>query len=350
MNRGRDLLSHRPFGDIEIGHGTHVLDAAQRVPLGVGMHRGHGTLVAGVHGLQHVKSFFAANLAHHDAVGTHTQAVDYQLPLAYGALALDVRRTRFQPHDVFLVHLQFRRVFDSDDAVGIGNVAGEDIQQCGLASAGSAGDQKIQPPLDHGRQQFQHRLGQGLVLNHVTSGDRVAAEAANGQAGAVDGQRGNNGVHAGSVGQAGIHHRRRFVHPPSDARDDAVDDLHQMGVVLEAQAGGLELAGAFHINLVVAVDQDIGDGRVFEQRFQRTQAEDFIENFAGQALPFGEAKRDSLTVHRVAYQQQNFFASRGAGGASQFFQVQTVENLAVKVGFDLLVLGSFEGLQIRHSS
>src|ERR1700680_4829758 len=83
VNRGRDLLPHRSLRDIQIGHGTHVLNAAQRIPLGVGVHRGQRTLVTSVHGLQHVKGFCAANLTHHDAVGTHTQAVDDQLPLAY---------------------------------------------------------------------------------------------------------------------------------------------------------------------------------------------------------------------------------------------------------------------------
>jgi hypothetical protein len=52
----------------------------------VGVNGGHRAFVAGVHGLQHVEGFFAADLAHDDAVGAHTQAVDEQLPLADGAL------------------------------------------------------------------------------------------------------------------------------------------------------------------------------------------------------------------------------------------------------------------------
>ena len=197
--------------------------------------------------------------------------------------------------------------------------------------------------------QFQHGLGQALVLDHVAGGDRIAAEAADGKTGAVDGQRRNDGVHAGAVGQARIHHGRGFIHAPADARDDAVDDLHQVGVVFEAQAGGLELAGPFHVDLVVAVDQNVGDGRILEQRLQRAQAEDLVQNFAGQALAFGEAERHGLAVDRVPDQQQNFFARRVAGSAAQFLQVEAVEDLAMQVGLDLLVLGSLEGLQIRHT-
>ena len=51
--------------------------------------------------------------------------------------------------------------------------------------------------------------------------------------------------------------------PPPNAGDDAVNDLHQVRVVLKAQTGGLEFAGAFYIDLVVAVDQNIGNCRIF---------------------------------------------------------------------------------------
>ena len=85
----------------------------------VGVHRGQRSLVAGVHGLQHVEGFLAAHLAHDDAVGAHTQAVDHQLPLAHRALAFDVGRPGFQAHHVLLLHLQFGRVFNGDDALGI---------------------------------------------------------------------------------------------------------------------------------------------------------------------------------------------------------------------------------------
>ena len=122
-----------------------------------------------------------------------------------------------------------------------------------------------------------------------------------------------------------------------------------MSIVLETQTGGLELARPFHINLVVAVDQNIGDGGVLEQGFQRAQAEDFIQNLARKTLPLGETEGHGLAVHRVPDEQQNFFARRVAGGAPQFLQVEAVQDLAVQIGLDLLVLGSLEGLQIRHT-
>ena len=51
--------------------------------------------------------------------GRMRKRVDDQLPLMDGALAFDVGRPRFQPHDVLLVELQFGGVFDGDDAFAV---------------------------------------------------------------------------------------------------------------------------------------------------------------------------------------------------------------------------------------
>ena len=228
MHRGSDLVAHGALGNVEVRHRDHIFHARHGVARRVGVDRGQRAFVAGVHGLQHVEGFLAAHLAHHDAVGTHTQAVDDQLPLPHRALAFDVGRARFQADDVLLLELQFGGVFDGDDAVGVGNVSREHIQQSRLAGAGSAGDQNVQPAFHHGREQFQHRLGEGLVLDHLARGDRLASETADREAGAIDGQRRNDGVDARSVGQAGIDHRRRFIDAAADAGDDALDDLHEM--------------------------------------------------------------------------------------------------------------------------
>ena len=73
--------------------------------------------MAGVHRLEHVERFLAADLADHDAIGPHTQGVDHQLPLPDGALAFDVRRPRLEPRHVLLVELELGGVFDGDDAL-----------------------------------------------------------------------------------------------------------------------------------------------------------------------------------------------------------------------------------------
>src|ERR1700683_1955576 len=142
-------MANRALGNIEVGYRNHVLDAGQGIAYGVGVDRGERTLVTGVHGLQHIEGFFAADFADHDAVGAHTQTVDDQLTLADGAFALDVGGPGFEADDVFLLELKFGGVFDGDDALYIGNVSGKNVEQRGFSRAGTAGNQKIQLALDH---------------------------------------------------------------------------------------------------------------------------------------------------------------------------------------------------------
>src|SRR5271157_3923422 len=221
-----DLLANGTLGNVEVGHGDHVLDTSQGVARRVGVDSGERTFVAGIHGLKHVEGFFAAHLAHHNAVGTHTQAVDDKLAHANRTFAFDVGRAGFETHYVFLLELQFGRVFDGYDALRIRDVTGKDIENRGFAGARSSGNDQVQTALDHGREQFQHGLGQGLVVEHVARGDRIPAEAADREAGSVERQGRNDGVDARAILEAGIYHRRRLIDAPPDAGHDAVDDLH----------------------------------------------------------------------------------------------------------------------------
>ena len=117
VDRRRDLLPDRLVRDVQVGHRDHRVEAVQRVARAVGVDRRQAAVVAGVHGLQHVERFFAADLADDDAVGTHTEGVDHELPLADGALAFDVGRPRLEPHHVPLPQHQLGRVLDGDDAL-----------------------------------------------------------------------------------------------------------------------------------------------------------------------------------------------------------------------------------------
>ena len=348
MNGAGHLLADGAFRNIEIGHGDHVLDAVQSVARGVGVNGGERALMAGVHGLKHVKGLLAAHLAYHDAVGAHTEAVDDELAHADRALAFDVGRAGFEADDVLLLELQFGRVFDGDDALGVRDVSGKNVEKRGFAGAGTAGNEQIQAALHHGGEQFEHGFGQGFIFEHVARGDGIAAEAADGEAGAVKRERRDNGVDAGAILQAGVHHGRRFIDAAADAGDDAVDDLHQVLVVFEREPRDFKLAAALDVDAVETVDENIGDGRILEQGLERAEAEDFVENFARQALAFGEAERNGFAVDGVADQDENFFAGRVAVGASEFFEVQAVQDLAMKIGLYLLIIATLEGLQISH--
>src|SRR5208282_5457489 len=339
-----DLMANGALGNVQVGHRHHIFNTSQGVARGVGVDGGERALVAGVHGLQHVECFFTAHLADHDAVGTHTQAVDDELAHADRALAFDVGRASFETDDVFLLELQFGCVFDGDDALGIRNVSGEDVENGGFAGAGASGNDHIEAALDHGREQFQHGFGQGFVVEHVARGDGIAAKAANRETGAIERQRRNDGVDARAILQAGIDHGRRFIDAAADARHDAVDDLHEVLVVFERQAGDFELASALDVDAVEAVDENVGNGGIFEQRFEWAQAKNFVEDLARQLLALGKAKRNRLAVDRTANEDENFLARRISSGAAEFFEIEAIENLAMQVRLNLLVLGPFEGL------
>ena len=122
MRRG-DLLAHGAIGEPHAGHLDHRLQTCQRVARGVGVDRGQTAVVAGVHGLQHVDRFAAAYLADDDAVGTHTQRVANEISLRNFTTAFDIWRPGFQSDDVWLLQLQFGRVFNRDDALVFRNVS-----------------------------------------------------------------------------------------------------------------------------------------------------------------------------------------------------------------------------------
>src|SRR5579872_2759752 len=228
-----NLVPNRLLRQIEIGHGDHRFQAAQGIARGVRVDGGHRSFVTGVHGLKHVKGFFAAALADDDAVWTHTKTVDQQLSLSDCALSFHVGRTRFEAHDVLLRQLQLGGIFNRDDAFVLRNVLRQDVEEGRLAGAGTAGDQNAQSRAHCRGQQFHHLGGDALQLDKLVGGQRTGSETANGERGAIEGQRGNDGIDTRSIGKAGIDHRRRFINAASYTRDDAVDNLQQMPVIAE---------------------------------------------------------------------------------------------------------------------
>ena len=59
----------------------------------------------------HVHALFAADLAQHNPVRTHTKSVDHQFSLLHRAFSFHVGRQALQPHYVRMLHLQSGPVF-----------------------------------------------------------------------------------------------------------------------------------------------------------------------------------------------------------------------------------------------
>ncbi len=122
----------------------HVFDPRERVARGVGVHGGHRAVMAGVHRLQHVERFGAANLADDDPVRTHPQRVAHERALIDLPAPLDIRRPRFERDDVVLLQLEFGRILDGDDPFGVVDHPGQRVEERRLARAGAAGHDDVQ--------------------------------------------------------------------------------------------------------------------------------------------------------------------------------------------------------------
>ena len=207
----------------------------------VGVDGGQRPVVAGVHRLEHVEGLAAADLADHDPVRPHAQRVAHQVADGDLALALDVRRPALQPHHVLLLELQLDGVLDGDDALVVGDEGGQHVEQGGLAGAGAAGDDDVQLRLDAGVQQLGHLRGERAELDEVADASAGPCELADGERGAVDGQRRDDGVDARAVRQAGVDHRRGLVDAAADLRHDALDDFAQVVLGGEARVGRVSL-------------------------------------------------------------------------------------------------------------
>ena len=112
----------------------------------------------------------------------------------------------------------------------------------------------------------------------------LGRKAANREQRAVDRQRRNDRVDARAVRQTRVDHRRAVVDAAADAADDAVDDAHQVLVVLERRRQPFELAVALDVDVLVGVDQDVADRRIAQQRLERSEAEDLVDDVPEERL------------------------------------------------------------------
>ena len=287
------LLADDLIGYVLRGHHDHGFEARESVARGIGVNRGHGAIVAGVHGLKHVERFGAARLAHDDAVGAHAEGVDHQVALRDGAGALDIGGAGFQADHVVLLQLQLGGVLDGDDALLFGDEPREGVEHGGLAGAGPARDHDIEARLHAAAHEIEHAGGQSFVAQKFFGGEDFLSVAADGEDGADQRERRDDGADARAVEEAGIDDGRRVVDAAAHGGHDALDDHAHMGLVLEADIGFDDAAGALDVDVVEAVDHDVADGGVFEERLQGAEAENFVEDFLDEplALDEGHGKR-----------------------------------------------------------
>ena len=102
-----------------------------------------------------------------------------------------------------------------------------------------------------------------------------------------------------------------------------------MPIVVKTHVGQLEQSLALHIDLVRAVDQYVGDGRILEQRFERSQAEYFVQYLMADALFFGGGKQVWFLLHHGQNGLPDVGAYTVVIDAREGLEVDALQELAV---------------------
>src|SRR5690242_510350 len=285
VNRGADRLADGSRRQVLPCLQDQGLETDQTLARVVGVKRRHRAIVAGVHGLEHVQRLAATTLTDDDAVGAHTEAALDQLTDGHRALALDVGRTRLELDPVRLLQLQLGGVFAGDEALVLGDERREDVQQRRLAGAGATRDQDVQARADAGAQEGHDlRARRAEAVDDVGRPPLLLGELADGQSGSLQGDGWNDHVHTRAVFEARVTDGGRLVDATADEADDAVDDLAHLALGLERHRRQDRLTALFDVDLLRMVGHDLGDVRVGEQRLERTETENVVQDRVDKAL------------------------------------------------------------------
>src|SRR5215207_3672396 len=110
-----------------------------------------------------------------------------------------------------------------------------------------------------------------------------------------------------------------------------------MLIVTEGNVGQFKQAAALDVNLLRAVDQDVGDGWIGEQRLERPQAKHLVENFVANLLFLNGAKQCRLSVDERNERLPDFSANSLVVDGRQRFEVDLVQQLPVKRELKFLI-------------
>ena len=117
------------------------------------MRRRKRAVMAGIHRLQHIECLAASDFSDDDAVRTHAESILHKVSDRDRPLALYIRRTGLERHDMRLLKAELGGIFDGDDAFIGGDEGRKYIQRGRLTGAGTAADHDVQLRLDTGAQE-----------------------------------------------------------------------------------------------------------------------------------------------------------------------------------------------------
>ena len=252
--------------------------------------------------------------------------------------ALDIRRASFQTQHMILLHLQFGGVLNRDDPLIGPDEARQRIEQRRFSGTGAAADDHVQPSFNRPFQEHDHFRRERSEPQQVFERQRLRPETANRQRRSVDRQRRDDRVQTRAIRQASVHHRRRLINAAADLRHDAVDDLQQVFVIAKRHLVPLDAAVLFDEHVLRPVDHDVRDAGLFQQNFQRAEAERFVENFFDQPFSFRAIEQRVFGIAEVFDDEANL--------AAQSIPLQITEPREVQFLYEFAVNTAFEFFKI----
>ena len=138
----------------------------------------------------------------------------------------------------------------------------------------------------------------GAIGDEVFHGQRDLGELADGEHRPDQREGRDDGVDAAAVRQARVLVGLALVNAPTQRSDDAVNDAHQVVGAFEGGIGALDLAFALDVNVLGAVDHDLGDGIIGQEWLQRAVAQNLGGDLLEQALALHAAEDDVLLGQR----------------------------------------------------
>src|SRR6185312_9920947 len=323
----------------------HRFETAQCFARAVGVQRPHRTVVARIHSLQEVERFRSTNLADDDPLGPHTKTILDKIPHPDLAFAFEVRRTRFETHNMRLLQLELGRIFASDDALIVIDRAGKAVEQCRLARTRAAGNDDVAPnPPDD----LQHRFSlwrDRAEFHKLLESQAILLEFPNGQHRPIDSERRRDDVDARPVRKARIAYRTRLINAASDLADDALADIHQLLIVGEANARFLNFAADFDKRRVGTVDHDVGDVIASQKRFERPIAQDVVADVLEQFFLLRNRHHDVLDLNDLADDVADFFARGDAVELRKLGEIDGIDQRVEDGCFDVVIF--FRVLALR---
>ena len=98
---------------------------------------------------------------------------------------------------------------------------------------------------------------------------------------------------------------------------------------LNSTERAVKLAAAFHVDELGRGHQDVGDGGIAEQRLQRPEAEDFVENFLNDPFFLSQTERGAFLIDEARNRNTDLGTGTFTSEGGERLQIDALQKLAV---------------------